>query len=150
MRKNLLLCNLFSFVAVFCFTILSLSLLTSFAFAQDVSTDAGLFQFILENVMNYKTMSTVAIALAISKSLLFAFNTPTFGKMLDKLTGKMKLLVTFALTYVVAVLTTMVVKDVSWAVALFDSANIPLLGLLLNQVYKQFVEKAAEAPKALA
>lgn len=133
-------------VAILSFSLLGL---TTLAYAQDVSTDAAWFQYVFENALNIKTMAPVAIALFISKALLFAFNTPKLGSLLDKLTGKMKLVVSFLLTYVVGVLTVMVVKKVGLPVALFDSGNIPLLGLLLNQVYKQFIVKADEPPKVV-
>lgn len=130
--------------AIFCFSLLGLSTL---AYAQDPTTEGGLIQYVLENFFTAKEAGVVALSLLIAKVILFAFNTPKLGSLLDKLTGKMKLVVTFLLTYVVGVLTVMIAKKVALPVALFDSANIPLLGLFLNQIYKQFIVKASEPAK---
>ena len=143
------LSQFFTFVAITCFLFLGVDL--AFAQAVDpISSDSDFIQYVLQNILTIKSMGPIAIALFVSKAVLYAFNTPTIGKLLDRLTGKVKLVVTMAITYVIGVLTLMVTKDVSLAVALFDSANIPLLGLLLNQIYKQFFVKADEPPKVVA
>lgn len=135
------------YTAAIAFTCLFTLSFASFAYAQDPSSEGGLIQYVLEHFMEAKKAGSIALALLISKVILFAFNTPKLGSLLDKLTGKMKLLVTLLFTYIVGVLTIAVMQHVSIPVALFDSANIPLLGLLLNQIYKQFIVKASEPPK---
>lgn len=114
----------------------------SAAFAQDavpvVTNDEFLGAF-LEAIGGIKGASGIAIAFAVVKLLMKFIGTPWADSLL-KNNGQWKLTVYLVLS-ALSTMMAVVVAGGTWGAALVSAGVISALGVLMNQLYKQFVEK---------
>lgn len=115
------------------------------ALAQDVVipvvSDTDFLGHLLQSVGQFKGATTLVIVGLAVQILIKFLGTELFGRLFKKVTGATKLTIYLSLSLIGGVSGLMLTADLTFGAALVHSSTLAAFGLLLNQIYKQFVEK---------
>lgn len=123
---------------------IAIILLPLLTMAQDIPVveNADFLQQLLSSLGGLKGAGALAIAYFVVQLLLKLLGTPLFGSVTKKVAGHIKLTIYLVLSIPACILAAKM-SGLDWGAAVMHSSTVTAIGIALNQIYKQYIEKKA-------